>query len=206
MQATHERVLSPGTRRRAKLSKFLGRRSCLYRAYSRIAMPVRVGRVLEEDEQLDSPSAPPESPVEASAGEIAEHILYQARTGAENALSNIKDKAESAAKDFSERTGVLASLSCISLRKEIPGVLSSPHRLGLPSVDKAGWQLPTLPWMGTRKPAAKPAVDNSVDMQALHTLHTLHAPLHALYALRALRARTLRSGTLHMRCGSSPFH
>ena len=33
-------------------------------------MPVRVGRVLEEDEQLDSPSAPPESPVEASAGEI----------------------------------------------------------------------------------------------------------------------------------------
>jgi len=60
--------------------------------------------------------------------------------------------------------------------------------------------------MDTRKPAAKPAVDNSVDMQALHTLHTLHAPLHALYALRALRARTLRSGTLHMRCGSSPFH
>lgn len=131
-------------------------------------MTVRVGRVVEEDEHLERPSAPPESPFEA------------ARASAENVLSNLKDKAESAAKDFSERTGVLASLSCISLRKDVPGVLSSPHRIGLPSVDKASWQLPALPWMGTRKLATTPAADLSVDMQALHALHALHAPLHAL--------------------------
>ena len=122
--------------------------------------------------------------------------LAAARASAENVLSNLKEKAESAAKEFSE----LASLSCISLRKDIPPVLFSiPTLTGLPSVDKTGWQLPSLPWMGTRKPAAKSgagSADLSDGMQALalHALHTAHTAHTALYA-----------SVLSSSAGSSPF-
>ena len=124
----------------------------------------------------------------------SESPLAAARASAENVLSNLKEKAESAAKEFSE----LASLSCISLRKDIPPVLfSSPNLTGLPSVDKTGWQLPSLPWMGTRKPAAKSgagSADLSDGMQALalHALHTLHT-LHTLHSTHRCSPRPLEA-------------
>ena len=149
----------------------------------------------------------------------SESPLAAARASAENVLSNLKEKAESAAKEFSE----LASLSCISLRKDIPPVLfSSPNLTGLPSVDKTGWQLPSLPWMGTRKPAAKSgagSADLSDGMQALalhalHTLHTLHtlASLEvvagptvgrALAQLQFLRVELIERKPLRERCGNN---
>ena len=96
----------------------------------------------------------------------SESPLAAARASAENMLSNLKEKAESAAKEFSE----LASLSCISLRKDIP----HSNRAAKSGAGSA---------------------DLSDDMQAvalhalctLHTLHALHSthrcPPHPLEAL-----------------------
>ena len=96
----------------------------------------------------------------------SESPLAAARASAENMLSNLKEKAESAAKEFSE----LASLTCISLRKDIP----HSNRAAKSGAGSA---------------------DLSDDMQAvalhalctLHTLHALHSthrcPPHLLEAL-----------------------
>ena len=98
----------------------------------------------------------------------SESPLAAARASAENMLSSLKEKAESAAKEFSQ----LASLSCISLRKDIPAVFS--YRAAKSGAGSA---------------------DLSDDMQALaqhalctlHTLHALHSthrcPPHRLEAL-----------------------
>ena len=93
----------------------------------------------------------------------SESPLAAARASAENMLSNLKEKAESAAKEFSE----LASLSCISLQKDIPHS-NRAAKSGAGSADLSdGMQ--------------------ALALHALHTLHTLHSthrcsprPLEAL--------------------------
>ena len=86
----------------------------------------------------------------------SESPLAAARASAENMLSNLKEKAESAAKEFSE----LASLSCISLRKDIPAVFSN-------RAAKSG--------------AGSADLSDDLQALALHALCTLHT-LHALHS------------------------
>ena len=97
--------------------------------------------------------------------------LAAARASAENMLSNLKEKAESAAKEFSE----LASLTCISLRKDIPHS-NRAAKSGAGSADLSDDM-------------------QAVALHALCTLHTLHA-LHSTHRCPPHRLEALPSPPL----------